>query len=777
MKRALVLLATALLAGPAFGQTGRAAMDVTRETVNVDGSSFSYAAFPAPSGCASGYVPYFDASLKMACSPTVYAPSTDTTTVGTLAARNVTAIPLPASGSVTVTPVLSKIGAITVVAGSALADGDGLVVGDGTGVVPIEFDAAPGDGTSGGAVPIVFDGTETATQIRDAVKAILDASGRDWTTSAQGADGIGLVRATPGATGGAITESVTNAGFAVTDWTDPTHATTYTYSMQACYADGSCNAAGAASSTAAGVATLSAANPNRLTWSGVPGSALYKIRRDVGGATQGVIWSGTALTVDDAGLAGDSSAKPLTDGTGTVTGKVPGVGGTLKVCASNAKFTTGCDLSCDGTADNVQIQAAIDALPATGGSVVLSDGTFNISTTLFTQFGLWLSGQGPGTIIKAAAGATGSSIIEAKNDGAVRPATAANRVTISDLTLDTNSVNGLNGLYFRGYAGAVQFARVERVTIRGGAGTAYGILTDIVTDAAFLDLDITSWGTGDSVIETRRTTRLKVANSTFGGNLFQVYADATTKDMVITGNTFLGVTVKTTDNGGTVDGLVFANNTWRQTATAHKMVIWKNVKNLVVTGNTFDATAYAAPTLPLMTLEATATDYLVTDNILRTGTHTVNARAYGCILADGPRGTIARNLLIVNAASNYGVRVGTGAGPLRIEHNSIEGDSSANSLGVQVASGTGIHVEGNHYSGVATGLDIAAGATSTRVVGPLWTTSVATPIADAGTTTSYQGVSALLPTYADNAAAITGGLAAGDPYRTSTGVLMVTYTP
>lgn len=201
-----------------------------------------------------------------------------------------------------------------------IVDGDALSVGDGTGVVPIEFDAAPGDGTTGGAVPIIFDGTETATEIRDAVKAILDASGRDWITSNQGADGIGLVRATPGASGGAITEAVADAGFTVNDWAAPTAATTYTYSLQACYADGSCNAAGPASSTAAGVLTLSAYNLNRLSWSAVAGAASYKVRRDVGGATQGVIWSGTATTADDTGLAGDGSAKPTADGTGAVTG-------------------------------------------------------------------------------------------------------------------------------------------------------------------------------------------------------------------------------------------------------------------------------------------------------------------------------------------------------------------------------------------------------------------------------------------------------------------------
>lgn len=283
-----------------------------------DGScAGTFARLPAPSGCTTGSVATFLGSLT--CVPGLTYAGGVLSVPGAVSARNFTAIPLPAAGAVTVKPKLSPLGGITVVAGSALADGDGLSVGDGVGVVPIEFDASPGDGTTGGAVAIVFDGTESATQIRDAVKAILDGAGRDWTTSAQAANGIGLVRATPGATGGAITEDVTDAGFSVTDWTPPAAATTYTYSLQACAAGGTCTAAGAASSTAAGVLTLSAYNPNRLSWSTVSGAALYKIRRDVGGATQGVIWSGTALSVDDTGLAGDSTAKPTLDGTGTVT--------------------------------------------------------------------------------------------------------------------------------------------------------------------------------------------------------------------------------------------------------------------------------------------------------------------------------------------------------------------------------------------------------------------------------------------------------------------------
>jgi hypothetical protein len=281
------------------------------------GRGSSYSSFVTPSGCTTGSMATFLGSLT--CVPGLTYAGGVLSVPGAVSALNVTVTGLPTPGSITVTPTLSQLGGITVVAGAALEDGDALSVGDGVGVVPIEFDASPGDGTTGGAVAIVFDGTETDTQIRDAVKAILDGAGRDWTTSAQAANGIGLVRATPGATGGAITEDVTAAGFTVTDWTDPTHATAYTYSLQACGADGKCTEAGAASSTATSVATLSALNYNALSWSAVAGSVLYKVRRDVGGATQGVIWSGTALTVDDTGLAGDSSAKPTHNETGRVT--------------------------------------------------------------------------------------------------------------------------------------------------------------------------------------------------------------------------------------------------------------------------------------------------------------------------------------------------------------------------------------------------------------------------------------------------------------------------
>ena len=58
------------------------------------------------------------------------------------------------------------------------------------------------------------------------------------------------------------------------------------------------------------------------------------------------------------------------------------------------------DYVCDGTADDVQINAAIAALPAGGGKVVLSEGTFEISAVITPLSNIWLQGQGRATILK-----------------------------------------------------------------------------------------------------------------------------------------------------------------------------------------------------------------------------------------------------------------------------------------------------------------------------------------------------------------------------------------
>lgn len=98
-----------------------------------------------------------------------------------------------------------------------------------------------------------------------------------------------------------------------------TGATTYTYAVVATNGTGHSQAS-VVGTTTTGNATLSATNYNLLNWTLVPKGTGYDIYRVSGGATQGKIGSTTAaLTLNDTGLAGDSTTAPTTNTSG-VTG-------------------------------------------------------------------------------------------------------------------------------------------------------------------------------------------------------------------------------------------------------------------------------------------------------------------------------------------------------------------------------------------------------------------------------------------------------------------------
>lgn len=83
-------------------------------------------------------------------------------------------------------------------------------------------------------------------------------------------------------------------------------------------------------------------------------------------------------------------------------------GPTLKVAAVNATATSKlqADYVCDGTDDQVEINAALTALPGSGGKVQLSEGTFTFSNGIASvRQGSWLAGMGmAATVLQAATG-------------------------------------------------------------------------------------------------------------------------------------------------------------------------------------------------------------------------------------------------------------------------------------------------------------------------------------------------------------------------------------
>ena len=106
-----------------------------------------------------------------------------------------------------------------------------------------------------------------------------------------------------------------------------------------------------------------------------------------------------------------------------------------------------CDYLCDGTADDVEINAAIQALPATGGQILILDGTYKITAPItFNKNGATLCGNGAATILQrnwdsARYGNGGVITINAVNDG----------VTVRNIQIDGNAANytatGNHGIY------------------------------------------------------------------------------------------------------------------------------------------------------------------------------------------------------------------------------------------------------------------------------------------------------------------------------------------
>lgn len=105
---------------------------------------------------------------------------------------------------------------------------------------------------------------------------------------------------------------------------------------------------------------------------------------------------------------------------------------TLTVCASDSREKYA-DYRCNGTNDNVEIQAALDALPATGGEVVLLDGTYNIEASLVLDSYQTLRGCGRNTILTTTT-ADVDIITATGGDGSEKVG-----ILIADLCVDGNA--------------------------------------------------------------------------------------------------------------------------------------------------------------------------------------------------------------------------------------------------------------------------------------------------------------------------------------------------
>lgn len=116
------------------------------------------------------------------------------------------------------------------------------------------------------------------------------------------------------------------------------------------------------------------------------------------------------------------------------------------------------DYVTDGTDDDVQIQAAIDALPTSGGRIILREGTYTIGAPIdVDKSGVTIQGQGKGTTVKAKT-SLDNDIFRLYSDTAQHTDTV-----ITMMTIDGNSSNQTSGTGIDNVNGG--FANNNRVEI------------------------------------------------------------------------------------------------------------------------------------------------------------------------------------------------------------------------------------------------------------------------------------------------------------------------
>ena len=208
-----------------------------------------------------------------------------------------------------------------------------------------------------------------------------------------------------------------------------------------------------------------------------------------------------------------------------------------------------CDYLCDGTADEVEIKAAISALPSGGGEILLLDGTYNISSSIaISKANVVLRGSGPSTVLKrmfnstSANGVIGCSAAHCRicsmdvdgnktayasdDNRAIYASQSASYIEIDHVT----AKNSYNGISLSGMTGAsilnciVQTTSARGVYILGASG--------ILMDGNLIS------GNGGTGIKVERTEDIRILNGTISSTVdYGIAIDAESKRGMISGNT------------------------------------------------------------------------------------------------------------------------------------------------------------------------------------------------------------------------------------------------
>ncbi|MDL2342454.1 MAG: right-handed parallel beta-helix repeat-containing protein, partial [Patescibacteria group bacterium] len=316
---------------------------------------------------------------------------------------------------------------------------------------------------------------------------------------------------------------------------------------------------------------------------------------------------------------------------------------TVIVAASNSQNKEKADFVATGTSDQTTINAAVAALPASGGTIVLLEGTYTVSDQILLPSNTTLTGMGDATTIKVANTVSTAFYTIRENGGTA--------VKISNLHLDGNKSNNTaahTGIWFLGGTDDT----TEKVTVENYVGLGINI-GGPATNATVNNSVIKNNGGGIVFGGTGRATNNVISGNdgrgfTFGWDYITVSGNT------ISGNTSAGIY-----GGGT--GQIISSNTISSNGTY---------------GIHFDGGTR-------VTIEA---------NI-------VNDNASHGVFLNGNTGLVSGNTIHNNGGTGFGSGIAlTNMTSSQIANNTIT-DTAGLGPAISIQTSTGTYLSGNIYSG------------------------------------------------------------------------------
>ena len=208
-----------------------------------------------------------------------------------------------------------------------------------------------------------------------------------------------------------------------------------------------------------------------------------------------------------------------------------------------------CDYLCDGTADQVEINNAITALPATGGEIVILDGTYNIAAKIdVTKDNVSIRGNGNATILER--------MFNSSEQEGVITLTSRSGCKIANLQIEGNKT-----IYTYSSNRGIQLNSSSNNTVTGNTCN---------NNSRGIQLNSSS-------------NNNTVTGNTCNNNSYGIYLNSSSNNNTVTGNTCNnnidnGIHLNSSNNSNTITGNTCANNN-------SGIYLYNSSNNNTVTGN------------------------------------------------------------------------------------------------------------------------------------------------------------------------------------------------